>query len=35
MPNKKMVIIFLAGWALAFIIPPQKLLGSFGQRGAN
>jgi hypothetical protein len=29
MPNKKMVLIFLAGWALAFIIPPQTVLGAF------
>ena len=32
MPNKKMVIIFLAGWALAFILPPQKIFGMFGPK---
>lgn len=24
--NKKFVLIFLAGWALAVVIPPQRLL---------
>jgi hypothetical protein len=29
MPNKKLVLIFLAGWALAFVLPPQRVLGFF------
>lgn len=24
--NKKMVLVFLAGWALALVIPPQRLM---------
>ena len=24
--NKKTVLIFLAGWALAVVIPPQRIL---------
>ena len=24
--NKKLVLVFLAGWALALIVPPQRLL---------
>lgn len=24
--NKKLVLIFLAGWALAIVLPPQRLL---------
>jgi hypothetical protein len=25
--NKKLILVFLAGWALALILPPTKLLG--------
>jgi hypothetical protein len=24
--NKKLVLVFLAGWALAIVLPPQRLL---------
>ncbi len=24
--NKKMIMVFLAGWALAIVLPPQRLL---------
>ncbi len=24
--NKKLVLVFLAGWALAVVLPPQRLL---------
>jgi hypothetical protein len=24
--NKKLILVFLAGWALALVIPPQRLL---------
>jgi hypothetical protein len=27
--NKKLVFVFLAGWLLAFVLPPSKLLGYF------
>ncbi len=27
--NKKLVLVFLAGWALAFVLPPQRLIGMF------
>jgi hypothetical protein len=27
--NKKLVLIFLAGWALAAVLPPQRVLGMF------
>ena len=29
--NKKMIVVFLAGWALAFVLPPQTLF-SFGKK---
>lgn len=29
--NKKMVLVFLAGWALAFVFPPQSLM-SMGRK---
>ena len=29
MPNKKLVLVFLAGWALAIVLPPQRVLGFF------
>lgn len=29
MPNKKLVLIFLAGYVLAFVLPPQRVLGTF------
>lgn len=24
--NKKLVLVFLAGWAVAIVLPPQRLL---------
>ncbi len=24
--NKKLLLVFLAGWALAIVLPPQRLL---------
>jgi hypothetical protein len=27
--NKKIVLVFLAGWALAVVLPPQRVLGFF------
>jgi len=30
--NKKMILIFLAGWALAVLIPPQRVVGMFRGR---
>lgn len=27
--SKKVVLVFLAGWALALILPPQRLLAMF------
>lgn len=27
--NKKLVLVFLAGWALAIVFPPQRVLGYF------
>lgn len=24
--NKKLVLVFLAGWALALVLPPQRIL---------
>lgn len=27
--NKKLVLVFLAGWALSMVLPPQRLLGMF------
>lgn len=27
--NKKLVLVFLAGWALALVFPPQRVLGYF------
>lgn len=27
--NKKLVLVFLAGWALAIVLPPQRLLAMF------
>jgi hypothetical protein len=29
MPNKKLILVFLAGWALAVVFPPQRALGLF------
>lgn len=29
--NKKMILVFLAGWALAFVFPPQSLM-SMGKK---
>lgn len=25
--NKKVALVFLAGWALAIVLPPQRVLG--------
>ena len=33
--NKKMVIVFLAGWALALVIPPQSIVGAFGRKSSS
>lgn len=33
--NKKMIIVFLAGWALAFVFPPQSLLGMAKGQGSQ
>lgn len=27
--NKKVALFFLAGWALAIVVPPQRVLGYF------
>lgn len=27
--NKKLILIFLAGWALSIVLPPQRVLGMF------
>lgn len=27
--NKRLVFVFLAGWALAIVLPPQRLFGMF------
>jgi hypothetical protein len=27
--NKKVILVFLAGWALAIVLPPQRVLGMF------
>jgi hypothetical protein len=27
--NKKLILVFLAGWVLAFVLPPSKVLGMF------
>jgi len=27
--NKKVILWFLAGWALAILLPPQRVLGMF------
>jgi len=27
--NKKIVLVFLAGWALAIVLPPQRVIGMF------
>jgi hypothetical protein len=33
--NKKLILVFLAGWALAVVLPPQRVLGMFkGRSGA-
>lgn len=29
MPNKKLILVFLAGWGLALVFPPQRVLGYF------
>lgn len=31
--NKKMILVFLAGWLLAFVLPPQRILGYFKGQG--
>lgn len=25
--NKKLILVFLAGWALAIVVPPQRIIG--------
>lgn len=35
MPDKKMVLIFLAGWALAFVLPPQTVMGAFSRKSSS
>ncbi len=32
--SKKMILIFLAGWALAVLIPPQRVIGMIRGRSA-
>lgn len=32
MPNKKLILIFLAGWALSIVFPPTRLFGMFGKK---
>jgi hypothetical protein len=27
--NKKLIIVFLAGWLLSLVLPPSRLLGMF------
>lgn len=27
--NKRMALFFLAGWALAIVLPPQRIMGYF------
>lgn len=27
--NKKLILVFLAGWALSMVLPPQRLIGMF------
>lgn len=34
MPNKKLVLVFLAGWALAIVLPPQRVLGAFRSKSS-
>lgn len=34
MPNKKLILVFLAGWALALVFPPQRVLGYFKRSGS-
>ena len=30
--NKKIVFVFLAGWALAIVLPPQRVFGMFTKK---
>lgn len=32
--NKKLVFVFLAGWALALVLPPQRIIGYFKAGGS-
>lgn len=34
MPNKKLILVFLAGWALAIVLPPQRVVSMFRTKGA-
>ena len=34
MSNKKCVLIFLAGWALAIVLPPQRIFSMFSSKSA-
>lgn len=27
--NKRLILVFLAGWALAMVLPPQRVVGMF------
>lgn len=27
--NQKIVLVFLAGWALSMVLPPQRVIGMF------
>lgn len=31
--NKKVILCFLAGWALAMVLPPQRVLGFMRGQG--
>lgn len=32
--NKKLVLIFLAGWGLAIVLPPTRIIGMFTKKTA-
>lgn len=31
--NKKMILVFVAGWLLAVVLPPQRVLGKLKGNG--
>ena len=33
--NKKIILVFLAGWALAVVLPPQRVLAMFRGKSAG